>query len=152
MQCCYFFATISRSVIHRKLCRKIKLEYGEKCNQIGKLCALTWPFLKSCWLCHYRTHTSRAVRTQCRILRARSWNLGLYSSSWHTWSRSKRRPSRGKMELEMEGGCQNQIKWNDEMLVRKVWHFGKYAGLLACWELELLSCLYGKYKAQARFS
>lgn len=49
----------------------------------SKMCATTVIKLKS--FSFNRTHTSRAVRTQCRILRAPLWNLGLYSSSLHTW-------------------------------------------------------------------
>lgn len=54
--------------------------------------------LKFCCFSFNRTRTSRAGQTQCRILRAPLWNLDLYSSSLHTWSRSKRKPFRGKKE------------------------------------------------------
>lgn len=68
-----------------------------KCNST----ALSWlqnVCLNFCWFSFNRTRTSRAGQTQCRILRAPLWNLDLYSSSLRTWSRSKRKPFKGKKE------------------------------------------------------
>lgn len=100
-------------------CRNIGLKRIGKMYIYVPQCGL---FLKSCSLCLYRTRTSRAVQTPCRILRAPSWSWALYSSNWHTWSRSKRRPSRGKTEVDVgrveERQDLSENKGNDEMLVR----------------------------------
>lgn len=52
--------------------------------------------------CGNRTRTSRAVQIPCKTSRAPSWNWVPYFSSWRTWSRSKRRPSRGEEEIETD--------------------------------------------------
>lgn len=59
--------------------------------------------LRRCGFSLDRTRTSRAGRTRCRTSRAPLWNLALYSSSSHTWSRSKRKPFRGKKEESPHG-------------------------------------------------
>lgn len=47
-------------------------------------------------LCLRRTRTSRAEQTPCRTSRAPSWSWAPSFSSWHTWSKSRRRRFRGQ--------------------------------------------------------
>lgn len=47
-------------------------------------------------VCVRRTRTFRAEQTRCRTSRAPLWNWVLSFSSWHTWSKSRRRRSRGQ--------------------------------------------------------
>lgn len=69
----------------------------------GRLMAKIWRFFchvfLNLFLWPYRMPTSRAVQTPCRTSKALSWSWALYSSSWHTWSRNRRRPSRGKIQI-----------------------------------------------------